>query len=160
MVDNEFIKKYDKLIKHMLVKLGVDSQDIHDMSVLVYERLMSHWTYNEERGSFNTWLGYVVRSVVSNHRQKKARSHDALDHSLPLEVASNVIGDEDAGDAKDELTRIFEAAELTRRDEGIMRDIYLEGHTYEEAADRHGMGLEAVKSVVYRAMKALRLAAG
>lgn len=160
MIDNEFIKKHNSLIRKLIRAYGVDAQDVDDMSVLVYERLMSHYTYDEERGPFNTWLGWVVRSVLSNERKKTQRSHDALDHSLPLEVASNVIGAEDAGDAKDELARVFAAAELTRRDEGIMRDIYLEGHTYEEAADRHGMGLEAVKKVVYRAMKALRLAAG
>jgi len=118
-------------------------------------------SYDVKRGPFTTWLGWVTKSVVSNAAKKKARSEDALDHAVGLEVAANVIGEEDAGDARDELARVFQAAELSRRDEGIMRDIYLEGYTYEEVADRHGMGLEAVKKLVYRAMKVLReVAAG
>lgn len=160
-VDNDFVKQYGPLIRDRIrAQRVVPEEDVSDMESLVYIRLTSHPSYDSHRGPFTTWLGWVVKSVVSNEVKKKVRSTDALDHAVDLQAAANVIGAEDAGTAKDELTRIFKAAELTRRDEGIIRDIHLEGYTYEEAAERAGMTLEAVKKVVYRAMSALRSAAG
>ena len=144
-IDNEFIKKYGKLIRSRLKAEGVRKQDRGDYETLVYERLLSNFTYDEERGTFTTWLGWVVKSVVSNQRKKESRSQDALDHAVDLDAASNVIGVEDAGTVQDELDRLFEAADLSQRDENLMKDIHLRGYTYEEAAERYDMSLEAVK---------------
>ena len=160
-ITEEFVKQYEPMVHarvhSRLKKKGLVNTDLLEtIPPLVWERVLKSDNYDTSKGALSTWLYYIIESVISNEIKKKAVSQDALDHSLPLEVANNVIGVEDAGDAKDELTRVFAAAELTRRDEGIMRDIHLEGYTYEETADRHGMGLEAVKKVAYRAMKALR----
>lgn len=154
--DDNFIKQYRRLIRQLLSKAGVGEFDLDDFETLVYERLLRSWSYDPDRGPFNTWLGWVIRSVVSNERKRVSRSEDALDHAVDLEVAANVIGAEDAGEAKDELARIINAAGLVPRDEAILRDIHLKGFTYEETAERHGMTLEAVKKVASRTMQALR----
>lgn len=157
MIDKDFVEEYDELINHLLHKnSNVKHWEVEDYKILVYTRLLENPSYDAERGPFTTWLGWVVKSVVSNEIKKRSRSSDALDHSVDLDMANNVIGTEDAGTAEDELTRIFKAAQLSPRDEGIVKDIYLEDRTYQEAADRAGMDLEAVKKVVYRAMKVLR----
>lgn len=159
-VDEEFVRQYKYLIRDRIRAAGVGKRNVDELESLVYERLLGHMTWDESRGKFTTWLGWVVRSVVWNWRKKKERSEDIMDADLlPLHEV-NVIGAEDAGDAKDELERIFTAAELTRRDEGIMRAVYLEGLTYEEAAEEFGLGFEAVKKVITKSMKALRKVAG
>ena len=155
-IDSKFIKEYGRLIRSRLRANGVKSYELDDYESLVYTRLLSHFSYDEKRGPFTTWLGWVVRSVVSNERKKEGNSTDALDHASDLSAAVNVIGDEDAGTAMDELARVFKASDLSERDKRLVKDIHIEGYTYKEAAERFGMSLEAVSKVVSRAMAALR----
>lgn len=164
-VDGEFVKEYGRLLETRLLAEGVARHDIQDYMGLVYERLLTNFSYDEERGPLTTWLGWVVKSVVSNQRKKESRSQDALDHSIDLDAANNTIGAEDAGEAKDELNRILYCASSTGlvsdRDVSIFKAHHLGGHTSEELSKRYNITSRSIEDIVYRTMKALReLAAG
>ena len=158
-IDDEFFKKYHNLIKDRVNKEGIPNQEVEEYVGLVYERLLSNFSYDEERGPFTTWLGWVVKSVVSNERKKEKRSQDALDHAVGLEAANTVIGAEDAGTVNDELDRVFAAAKVSERDKKILRDFHLEGYTAGQIAKRHSLQLQSVYSILKRGIKALREAA-
>jgi RNA polymerase sigma factor (sigma-70 family) len=158
-IDDEFFKKYSHLIADRVHKEGVPKHEVDEYVGLVYERLLSNFSYDPERGKLTTWLGWVVKSVVSNERKRQGRSQDALDHSVGLEAANTVIGAEDAGTVRDELERVFAAAGLSDRDERIVRDFHLEGYSAIEIARKRDMGVHAVQKILVRAMKALRDAA-
>ena len=158
-IDDKFIEKYGGLITKLVTKSGAKGADFDRLKAAVWFRVMESDNYDESKGKISTWLWYIGRSAIGNEMKKMSRSQDALDHTeLSLEDANNVIGDEDAGTDLDELDRIFKSSGISLRDEGIVRDVYLRQMTYEEAAISNGIELEAVKKVMYRAMKALRAA--
>ena len=147
-IDDEFFKKYSHLIADRVHKEGVPKHEVDEYVGLVYERLLSNFSYDPERGKLTTWLGWVVKSVVSNERKRQGRSQDALDHAVGLEAANT-----------DELERVFTAAGLSDRDERVVRDFHLEGYSAIEIARKRDMSVHAVQKVLVRAMKALRDAA-
>lgn len=157
-IDEKFYTDYDRLIRK-LIRDRVREDEVDEYVGLVYERLLAHPSYDEERGPFNTWLGWVVKSVISNEQKRLDRSQDVLDHAEPLEAAASMIGAEDAGTAKDELERVFAAARLSERDERIVRSFHIQGYTADEVAKHMGMEAKAVRQVLFRAMQALREAA-
>lgn len=158
-IDQEYVEQYDKLIRHILktvCHVSWDKED--DYAADVYKRLLINPSYNPERGPYTTWLGYVVRSVVSNNRRKEARSQDALDHSMDLDAANNVIGAEDAGTAEDELQRIFNAAKgkVSERDLEIVWGSHVDNIPRSELAKKYGLSVDGIGSVLTRTMKVLR----
>ena len=156
-IDDKFIKQYDSLVVKLVKKARVHGDDFDRIKAAVWLRVMESDNYDESKGKISTWLWFVGRSAIGNELKKMSRSQDALDHiDLSLEDVSNVIGDEDAGTNLDELDRIFNSSGVSERDERIVKDIYLREMTYAEAAISNGIELEAVKKVMYRAMKALR----
>lgn len=156
-VDNEFVKKYDSLIRHILKEdLHIPVSKIDEFTSEVYMRLLSHPSYDEERGPFTTWLKYVIRSVSGHKIEKENRSRDALDNSIDLDSAHNIIGQEDAGTVEDELDRVFNATQVSPQHLEVFKSYHLEGSTRKEIAERFDLPEETVKSILTRVMKALR----
>ncbi len=156
-IDDEFVKKYDGLVKDRIERSGIRGETFDHIRSKVWERVMASESYDETRGKISTWLWQITRSVISNETKKMSRSQDALDHAaLDLDDVHNRIGDEDAGDINDEITRMFDGANLSQRDQSIMRDHHLSGYSSKEIESKYGMEQRAVEQVIYRAMKALR----
>lgn len=156
-IDDEFIKEYDGLVTKLVRKTGAQGDDFDRLKAAVWLRVMESGNYDESKGKISTWLWFVGRSAIGNELKKLNRSQDALDHvDLSLEDASNIIGEEDAGTDYDELDRIIKSSGISQRDQRIVKDVYLLEMTYAQVATNHGIELEAIKKVMYRAMKALR----
>ena len=158
-IDKEFVDKYDRLIRERVNASSGPYLDQDEIVSKVYERLLTHFSYDKERGTFTTWLGWVVRSVCSNEIKKRSHSKDALDHSVTLEEANSIIGQEDAGTADDELDRICNAAlkkSVSPYDMRIFKEKHIEGLTVAEVAARHMITQRSVEGILYRTMKALR----
>ncbi len=156
-VNNGFVKKYDKLISSKLHRAGLYGDTFDHVKAKVYERILGSNSYDPNKGKVSTWLWNICRSVISNEVKKHNRSQDAMDHpSLSLDDANNIIGEGDAGTAKDEVARIMSKANLSDRDESIVRDHYMIGKTAPEIASKYDMETRTVEQVIYRAMRALR----
>ena len=160
-IDDNFVKQYDGLIKERLTRLGIrDPDEFDDLHNKVYERLMTSSAYDPKRGKVSTWLWTICRSVVSNERKKASRSQDVLDQdTVDLQSASSIIGQEDAGTARDEIDRLLSASGLSPRDQRMVIAYHINGLTMQELADKYGLTLRATEQVVYRSMKALRAVA-
>ncbi len=156
-VNDGFVKKYDSLISSRVRRAGFYGDRFDHIKSKIYERILSSNSYDPNKGKVTTWLWNVCRSVISNEVKKHVRSQDAMDHpSLSLDDANNVIGEGDAGTAKDEVARIMSKAKLAPRDESIIRDYHMIGMTAPEIAELYDMETRTVEQVIYRAMKALR----
>ena len=155
-VDDEFVRKYDKLIADRINRAKVPEDKFDEVRAEIYRRILSSDNYDPEKGAVSTWVHMICRSVISNMARKQAASRDALDHATDLGVARNKIGREDAGELSDELKRIFEVTNLSIRDINIVKDVHLNGYTMLEAAEKYRMKYYAVQKVVSRALKALR----
>ena len=156
-IDEEFVRQFDPLIRHILkVDLHIPVSKIDEFTSEVYVRLLSHPTYDNERGPFTTWLKYVIRSVSGHKIEKENRSTDALDQACDLDAANNVIGVEDAGTAADELARIFSTCKVSLFHLEVFQEYHLSDYTRKEIAERYNLPEETVKSILTRVMKALR----
>lgn len=159
IVDDIFVERWDGLIMSRLKAEKVEQKYLDDVKTMVWMRLIEHPSYDPKRGTFTTWLGWVVKSVVSNETKKRNRSKDALDQTdgMALEEASSHIGAEDAGTAADELARVFRTTtSISARDKQIVEDIHLGGMSYQMVATKYGMKVKNVDLILSRAMKALR----
>ena len=158
-IDDNFVKEYDGLITKKIARSGISGELFDHIKVKIYERIMASDSFDPKKGKMSTWLWSICRSVISNEVKKHGRSQGVMDHQpLQLEDANNVIGQEDAGTAADELNRLIKKADLSERDEAILRDSHLRAITSQEIAANYGMERRAVEQVLYRAMKALRQA--
>jgi len=160
-IDDKFVETYDALINKRLTKAGLHGELREEIKCRIYERVLASESYDASRGKLSTWLWQICRSVISNEVKRHDRSQDVLDHQplLTLEEASNIIGAEDAGAAEDAVSKLTKAAGVSERDADIVLAIYGHEKPYQQVADEFDMGLEAVKKVAYRTMKALRIQA-
>ncbi len=159
-IDEKFVKKYDGLIKDRLTRMGFQGEQFDDIRAKVYERILRSDSYDPVRGKISTWLWQVIRSVASNEVKKAKRSQDALDHDLlSIDEAQHIIGPEDAGEARDEIKRLLDAADIVPRDKHIFKQFHLEGWTAKELALKHELSQRNVEQILFRTMKALRQAA-
>lgn len=159
-IDDEFVKEYDGLICDRIAKSKINQDLFDEVRALVYRRILESDNYDPDKGALSTWIYMICRSVISNTYKKHQASKDALDQNcVDLEAAKNRIGDEDAGDPADELSRIFKATNVSTRDKNITRDVYLDGYTALEVAQKYRMTHHAVQKVLVRTLKALRLVA-
>ena len=159
-MDKEFVKKYDGLITSKINKAGIFGDQFDHIRAKVYERILASNSYDPNKGKITTWLWQVCRSVIANEVKKHSRSQDAMDHQpLQLDDANNIIGQEDAGTALDEIDRIMGAAiGISHRDKEIVKMSYLQNSSTVDIAEKYDMEQRAVEQVIYRAMKALRQA--
>jgi len=159
-IDDEFVRQYDSLIASNLKRAGATGDRFNDLKSKVYERILTSDNYDADKGKITTWLWYITRSVIRNEGKKASRSKDALDQELvDLDSASSVIGYEDACTAGDELARLFRKAQISPRDKEMVERYHLEEYTMKELAVMYSIPLRTTEQIIYRAMKALRLAA-
>lgn len=160
-VDDAFVKRWDSFIMSRLRAAKVQQAYIEDTKTAVYMRLLNSFSYDPDRGPFSTWLGWVIRSVVSNETKKRIHGSDALDQldNMELAEAGNIIGQEDAGTPADELDRVFSRTILSKRDKQMVRDKHLKGLTQRELSEKYGLSEGSIEVTLVRAMKALRLVA-
>ena len=156
-IDNDFVQKYDHLIKSRLDAANLTIDQFDNFKSKIYERILESDNYDPNRGALTTWLYNICRSVISNELKKEGRSQDALDQEvLDLDSIHNKIGPEDAGDPRDEIDRLFKSITVSPRDEEIMRAVHLQGATPEEIAQEYELKITAVYKILARTMKALR----
>jgi len=174
IIDDKFVKKYDKVIYKAIRRMKIHPRAVEEIHFLVYERLMKHNNYNPDKAKVTTWLNLIVRSVVSNSTRKlrdsmdvhdrpdvrEVKGEDILDEGVTdIATQTHVIGDEDAGTARDELNRVIKASVLSKRDKQLVEDVFIQGYTQNEAAEVHSMTREAVGKALSRAMKVMEAVA-
>lgn len=156
-IDTEFVKQYDGMITHILLRAGARGERFDTIKSKVYERLLGSENYDPTKGKISTWLWYVVRSVIRNETKLQHRSKDALDQECaPIEEAYNVVGHEDAGTAGDEIDRMLRRAPISQRDREIFEKFHLEAYRAKELARDYDLSLRTVEQILYRVMQTLR----
>lgn len=157
------IQRHERRVYRFGLKMCGDPEDAKD--VLQETLLAMAKNLREFRGasSVSTWLYTIARSFCSK-RRRRSKFAPALEQSLDSEVSAEVLGLSDPGRdpeeeaAARELSRTLDAAirslEPGYREVLLLRDV--EGLTAPEVAEILGLGVEAVKSRLHRARRAVR----
>ena len=124
-----------------------------DVEDLVQEALLAihvkRATY-DPRFDFTPWAYAIARYKLIDHfRRSGGRINIALDDAGDLFATENP----EEGAVRRDVASLL--ARLPLRQRALMRDVKLEGHSMEEAADRAGMSVTAVKVSVHRSMQRL-----
>ena len=99
---------------------------------------------------FTPWAYAVARYKLIDHFRRSG-----VRRTVPLEDAGELIASETAeeGATRRDLGKLLST--LPERQRQVMIDVKLAGHSIEEAADRSGMSISAVKVSIHRGLKAL-----
>jgi RNA polymerase sigma-70 factor (ECF subfamily) len=131
----------------------------HDAEDVVQETLVRAWRHADrldpQAGSLRPWLLTVARRlVIDQHRRRQAR---------PPEVSDAALEHRPSEESVDKALSAIEVSELLDMLSGPHREVlvatYLRGKSVAEAAAELGIPPGTVKSRVYYALRALKLAA-
>jgi RNA polymerase sigma-70 factor (ECF subfamily) len=131
-------------------RLGPAAADVED---LVQETLLAIHLKRDTYGRgqpFTPWVHAIARYKLIDHfRRVSARP------SMPIEDAAELWAQEnpEEGAVRHDVKRLLDR--LPARQRALMEDVKLAGLSMEEAAQRSGMSVSAVKVSVHRGMKRL-----
>jgi RNA polymerase sigma-70 factor (ECF subfamily) len=156
LVRSLYSEHAEGLLLFVLRLTGGDRQRAEDV---VQETLLRAWRHAHElaasgRASLRPWLVAVARRIViDGYRSRKARPPETDDGPLATVATA------------DETERVLQMLVLTDAMRGltaahreVVFETYFRGRTVQEAADSLGLPVGTVKSRVYYALRALRIA--
>lgn len=131
-------------------RVGAGAADLED---LVQDTLLAihlkRASYDPTQ-PFTPWAYAVARYKLIDHFRRSG-----VRKTTPLEDAGVLLAAENAeeGAVRRDLDKLLNT--LPERQQQVMRDVKLTGHSIEEAAQRSGMSISAVKVTIHRGLKAL-----
>lgn len=156
LVRSLYSEHAEGLLLFVLRLTGGDRQRAEDV---VQETLLRAWRHAHEladggRASLRPWLVAVARRIViDGYRSRKARPPETDDASLATLAAP------DETDRVLQLLVLNDAMRgLTAAHREVVFETYFRGRTVQEAAEVLGLPVGTVKSRVYYALRALRIA--
>ena len=131
-------------------RLGGGAADLED---LVQDTLLA---IHLKRASYDTaqpftpWAYAVARYKLIDHYRRAGKRK-----SVPLEDAGELLAAHtvEEGATRRDLGKLLDT--LPQRQRQVMVEVKLAGHSIEEAAQRSGMSVSAVKVAIHRGIKAL-----
>jgi len=142
----------------LLVYVTRVTGDRHQAEDIVQETLVRAWrnaaSLTPERGSVRGWLLRVARNIIiDRHRARQSR---------PTEVEESATEPPDDRNESDQvldtLYMLDALGNLKLEHRAVLVEVYYRGRTLAEAADVLGVPVGTVKSRIYYALRALRLA--
>jgi RNA polymerase sigma-70 factor (ECF subfamily) len=130
--------------------MGSGAADLED---LVQDTLLA---IHLKRASYDTaqpftpWAYAVARYKLIDHYRRTGKRN-----TVPLEDAGVLLaeGNVEEGAVRRDLGKLLDT--LPERQRQVMVEVKLAGHSIEEAAQRSGMSVSAVKVAIHRGIKAL-----
>lgn len=161
----EFVEGYRAFIFHVLHKVGVDHDDVEDLTQQILVDLTSDLHgYDRGRGKFRTWLSVVIRHRAMAYLQRQcyrsgrlkvltelqdtewdsSQQVTELDAQIQREWAAHV-----AGLAMDRVRPAFQGQAMEAF------ELYLDGLSANEISERTGLTISSVYTLRKRVKKRL-----
>jgi RNA polymerase sigma-70 factor (ECF subfamily) len=161
------LRAFEKLVQHHQKRIVADCRfmthdegSAEDLAQEVFVKAFFGLRSFEGRSSFRHWLQRIKVNHCLNHIKKRQRNkqisieEDIGEEAAPLQVAPAAHADFEAMDDRRRIETILDALPATLRIPLILRE--MDELSYEEIADKLGIGLSAVKMRMKRAREEFR----
>jgi RNA polymerase sigma-70 factor (ECF subfamily) len=138
---------------HAHIVLGVSADDVYQETLLRACQSIGRFEW-KGKDSFLRWLGGIAENIILHLARKRAR-----ERSEPLEedVPAREVSPSRAVRREERFQRLEDALdELSLEHRKVIRLVILEGLTFDEAARRMDRSREAIKRLLYRALRNLK----
>lgn len=161
------LRAFEELVQHHQKRIVADCRFItrdegsaEDLAQEVFVKAFFGLRSFEGRSSFRHWLQRIKVNHCLNHIKKRQRNkqisieEDIGEEAAPLHVAPAAHADFEAMEDRRRIETILDALPATLRIPLILRE--MDELSYEEIADKLGIGLSAVKMRMKRAREEFR----
>ncbi|WP_010146135.1 sigma-70 family RNA polymerase sigma factor [Serinicoccus profundi] len=145
--------------EHGSLLLGIAANalgDRHAAEDCVQETLVRAWrareSFNPSRGSERTWLVAITRHVIIDTVRARARRPVDVRAALPEPPPEPGVDERVA----DRLTLVAGLAQLSPEHRQVVVEVQVRGLSYDELAQRTGVGVGTLRRRMYYALRALR----
>lgn len=159
---NELMKRYEDRVHRLVFKLMGRSQDVEDLTQQIFLRAYRARAGYQPSASFASWIFTISRNVVCNAKRSVGRRREWS--AFAVDAGTFNLGGPFGNDSQFDALHRQEAREEVRAAINQLNDrqreaiclTYLQGCSYFDAANRMGMSVTAIKSLVCRAKGKLR----
>ena len=154
--ESVYYEYYPRILGHIRKKLS----SYHEAEELAQEIMTvcyQHFEkYDPEKASLGTWIYVIMNNRLKNYYRDKKELVSLDDDESYLEIADEKVLEE-AVLLEEQRELLMEAiAQLSEREQAIVKDTYFHGMTSIMVAERLGMTSGNVRVVLNRSLKKLR----
>ncbi len=157
---DELVHRHQDRVQTNCRYLTGDPEEALDLAQEVFVKAYFNLVRFEGRSSFGTWIGRIKVNHCLNHlRKRRGREYldvddPALEHDQALRSGDRADQEAEADEQRRRIGATLESMTSSLRIPLLMRD--MDGFSYQEIADRLGIGLSAVKMRIKRAREVFR----
>lgn len=145
----DLMDAYMPLVRYLIRPILRNDQDVQECMNDIFLKVWDHIDdYDEEKGSFNSWLSVIARSTAVSRIRKKTVP------IIPLEEAL-AVGNDDS--IRERISELEEAVgTLKRSDRELFWRRYYLDQELKEIACETGLSVKGVEGRLYRLRRKLR----
>lgn len=149
----ELIRRHERMVFAVAVGVTRDGEVAAEVAHDVYLRAFSTLGNLRSAGALGSWLCTMTRNMAHERHRKESRQ-DKIAQTMPPE---RIVSVPDLLIAEQELAHMASAMEQLPESHRIVLGLkYMNGMKCQEIAETLGIGVEAAKSRLFEARKALR----
>ncbi|GAA4800909.1 sigma-70 family RNA polymerase sigma factor [Olivibacter ginsenosidimutans] len=154
------IKRYEKLVLHMVSKMISCDEDVHDVCQDVFIKVYHQLHTFSFQSKLSTWIARIAYFTTINHLRKVHREQLRITNDDLLAIENNYFTEETPEqllikkDASAYIQHLVQQLPLAYR--SVLTLFYLEEFSYQEIQEVTGMPEGTVKNYIFRAKKLLR----
>ena len=148
--------KYGSLIKYIIAPILTDLREQEEcFSDVIYRIWDKIDTYDESKGSFNTWISTIARNIACNRARSINRQGDIQE--IPEEMIAKERSPEEEVIYQEQIIAMRKLLdELSAKDKILVYRKYYYMQSTEQIAAELGITQRAVEGRLYRIKKKLR----
>lgn len=153
------VSKYQKLVFHMIWKMGISESDVEDVAQEIFIKIYQQLDSFRMESKLSTWIASVAWRYAVDFLRKKKVFFTEYDDIVEGQNGSLFVVDDILSNIELSERRELVSAALTQlspKDQTLMNLFYLEEFSYNEISEITELPLGSVKSALSRARSRLK----
>lgn len=153
-----FVKQYERLVFHVIVKLIDREEDVEDLAQEVFMKVFKKLSGFKFQSKLSTWIVQIAyRDAINYLKKTKRYSDNKVDIDQVYSLADSAPNPEQINVSKDLSILVNEAIKkLPEHYREVLVLYHLKEFSYPEIGEITGMPKGTVKNYIFRARKLLK----